>query len=309
MTDPSASDPPFLPRVSRRRFIATGMMLPLARIAPGPENTPLGPNEENILASTTPKEGESTAFPPYPGALVGFWCAPEETKSNDGPRSQQSWMLEIPAGWLETTLTLAYEPAAKAGGADVPSVEVLLDGRPAGHLQPLLAAGASPLAAGWLNLRDVPKGSHEFAVAFHADAGFKLAGAWITNGLLSFWPGDPMVLRADQNFWPGNLRIAPRPVDAELPLEFGRQGLASHINQQGMIGVADSRMTAVPGSLRLRYSDAELNLMLRSDDGLRRAKELCPDFHFKLLDGFLPCPMAHFTYDGDPQRRIEIACS
>jgi len=193
---------------------------------------------------------------------------------------------------------VAYHPDGKARDFDIASIEVLLDGRSVGRLQPLIAAGSGSLAIGWLSLRDVPKGSHEFAVGLNTDAGSRLAGAWITNGLLSFWPGDPMVLSADQNFWPGKLRIVPRPVEARLPLEFGRQGLASHINQQGLMGIADSRMTAVPGSLRLRYSDAELNVMVKTNDGLRRAKELCPDFHFKLLDGFLPCPVAHFTYDG-----------
>lgn len=106
-----------------------------------------------------------------------------------------------------------------------------------------------------------------------------------------------MVLDADASFWPGKLRIVPRPIYAAMPFEFGRQGLASHINEQGLMGIADARMTAVPRSLRLRYSDAELNLLLKSDDGLRRVKDLCPDFHFKLLDGYLPSPVAHFTYD------------
>src|SRR6202034_1787292 len=32
--------------------------------------------------------------------------------------------------------------------------------------------------------------------------------------------------------------------------------------------------------------------------GPRRVKDLCPDFHFRLLDGYLPSPVAHFTYDG-----------
>ena len=297
MSDPSEFDPPLLPRVSRRRFIAAGMMLPLVRLAPGSKDTFFGHSEEMIFGDAGAKELDHTAFPAYPGALVGFWCAPQEAKSNDSSKSQQAWALEIPTGWLETTVTLAYELNTKTQDFDITSVDVLLDGRPAGHLQPLITQESSLLAAGWLGLRDVPKGSHQIAVTFNANAGLRLAGGWVTNGLLSFWPGDPMVLSADQNFWPGDLRIVPRPVDQRLPLEFGRQGLASHINQQGLIGIADSRMTAVPGSLRLRYSDAELNVMVKTNDGPRRAKDACPDFHFQLLDGFLPCPVAHFTHD------------
>jgi hypothetical protein len=292
----SEFDLPFPRRVSRRKFIATGMMLPLAGIAPGSENTLFAPGAQSMVSEAG--EPEDTAFPPYPGALVGFWCAPAEAKSSGGSRSQTSWVLEIPTGWRETTVTLAYEPSGTARSSGFTSVEVLLDGRPAGRLQPLMTEGPTPLYAGWLGLGDVPKGPHQFAVALPGDAEVKLAGAWVTNGLLSFWPGDPMVLSADQNFWPGQLRIVPRPLAPRLPLEFGHQGLASHINEQGMMGIADSRMTAVPRSLRLRYSDAELNVMIKTDDGPRRAKDLCPDFHFTLLDGFLPCPMAHFTYDG-----------
>ena len=288
-------DPPFLPRVSRRKFIATGMMLPLSRIAPASTETFFDRPEEIAPTETVVKES-NPAFPPYPGALVGFWCAPNERTGSDESKPQQSWVLDIPTGWLATTITLAYESSAKGRESDITSVEVLLDGKPAGHLQPLASQGSNQPSAGWLNLSDVPKGSHQFAVA-SKDAGLKLAGAWVTNGLLSFWPGHPMVLSADQNFWPGNLRIVPRPVDDQLPLEFGRQGLSSHINQQGLMGIADSRMTAVPGSLRLRYSDTELNVMVKTSEGLRRVKDICPDFHFGLLDGFLPSPVARFTYD------------
>jgi hypothetical protein len=297
MSHPSEPDPPFLPLVSRRRFIATGMMLPLVRIAPGPENTPVERSEESEARAKELNQPTFPSYPSYPGALVGFWCTPEEAKSNHDSKSQPSWVLEVPTGWLNTTVTVAYERNGKTRDADITSVEVLLDGRFAGRLEPLITGDSQSLVIGWLSLRDVAKGSHQFAVGFHAGDGSKLAGAWVTNGLLSFWPGDPMVLSADENFWPGKLRVVPRPLTEHLPLEFGAQGLASHINQQGLIGIADSRMTAVPSSLRLRYSDAELNLMLKTRDGLRRPKDICPDFHFKLLDGFLPCPVAHFTYD------------
>jgi hypothetical protein len=290
------SDHPFLLRVSRRRFIAVGAMLPLVRIAPGSANRLFERSEAGTLGGAGAKELEETVFPAYPGALVGFLCT-QEAKRGDGSQPQQPWVLEIPVGWLETAVTAAYETSGKAGDFDIASIEVLLDGRPAGRLQPLGAQGSGSLATGWLRVGYVTKGSHQFALAFNPNAGVKLAGAWVTNGPLSFWPGNPMVLSADQNFWPGKLRIVPRPIDAQLPLEFGHQGLASHINQQGMIGIADSRMTGVGGSLRLRYSDAELNVLVKTADGVQRAKDLCPDFHFTLLDGYLPCPVAHFTYD------------
>jgi hypothetical protein len=263
--------------------MATGVMLPLVRAIDGSSS----PLLEAQNAATTPSGAaavvNATSPPPYPGALVGFWCAPKEP----------SWVLEILSGWLEATITVAYEPTTKAPDSGLSSIEVLLDGKPAGRLQPLLA---SPLLAGWCSVGYVPQGPHHFALS--ADPGLKLVGAWVTNGLLSFWPGDPLVLAADEKVWPGNLRVVPRPVEADLPLEFGHQGLASHINQQGIMGIADSTMTTVARSLRLRYSDAELNLMLNTNDGLRRVKDLCPDFHFTLLDGFLPCPIANFTYDG-----------
>ncbi len=261
--------------------MATGAMLPLVRAIEGspasllqPQNTPISTGAAAVVNATSPA---------YPGALVGFWCAPKES----------SWMLEILSGWLETTITVAYEPTTKAPDSGLASVEVLLDGKPAGRLQPLLA---NPLLAGWCSVGYVSQGAHHFALS--ADPGLKLAGAWVTNGPLSFWPGDPLVLTADQTVWPGSLRVVPRPVDAASPLEFGHPGLASHINEQGIIGIADSTMTTVARSLRLRYSDAELNLMLSTDNGFRRVKDLCPDFHFTLLDGYLPCPIANFTYDG-----------
>ena len=274
---PSDSDLSRPHRVSRRKFIATGMMVPLAGIAPTEANTLFAASEQGLPVATGGPE--EVALPVYPGALVGFWCAPE--------KSAGSWVLEIPAGWLETAVTVAFEASG------IPSVEVLLDGRPAGRLIPLAGTHS---ATGWLGLGDVAKGPHTFAVTLPADV--KLAGAWVTNGLLSFWPGDPMVLSADQNFWPGLLRIVPRPLDPRWPLEFGQQGLAAHINEQGLMGIGDSRMTATPRSLRLRYSDSEVNVMVNTGDGPRRARDLCPDFHFSLLDGFLPCPVAHFSYDG-----------
>jgi hypothetical protein len=293
----SELDPPAPPRVSRRSFIATGVMLPLARIAQRSESAPFVSQEENAVDGPGAQRPDDVSFPPFPGALVGFWCAPEAAPNRADPALQQSWVLEVPAGWLETTVTVAYENRGKAREFNIASLAVSLDGKSTGHLQPLTTKGSSPLEAGWLSLRDVPKGSHQFTISFPSDGELRLAGAWVTNGLLSFWPGDPMVLDADHNFWPDKLRIVPKPVDARLPLEFGQQGVASHINQQGLMGIADSKMTAVPGSLRMRYSDAELNIMLKTNDGLRRPKEICPDFHFKLLDGFLPGPVAHFTYE------------
>ena len=262
--------------------MATGAMLPLVRAIDG-SSRPLLEPENATVPTGAAAVVNATLTPPYPGALVGFWCAPKEP----------SWVLEILSGWLETTITVAYEPTTKAPDAGLSSVEVGVDGKPAGRLQPLMA---SPLLAGWCSVGYISPGAHHFTLS--ADPGLKLVGAWVTNGPLSFWPGDPLVLTADQYVWPGNLRVVPRPVDAAVPLEFGQQGLASHINQQGLMGIADSTMTTVGRSLRLRYSDSELNLMLKTSDGFRRVKELCPDFHFALLDGFLPCPIANFTYDG-----------
>jgi GH15 family glucan-1,4-alpha-glucosidase len=273
------------------------MMLPLAEMAHGSATTLFGPDEENTGVGIGVEMPDDGALPEYPGALVGLWCPSGEAKRSGGSRPQQTWVLEIPVGWLETTVTLAYEPDGKVQNSSIRSVDVLFDGKSAGRLQPLIGRGSNALDAGWLGLNYVSKGPHELSLAFDTDPGSKLIGVWVTNGPLSFWPGDPMVLSADRSFWPGKLRIVPRPPDAGMPLEFGRQGLASHINEQGMIGIADSRMTAVPRSLRLRYSDAELNVLLKTNEGLRRVKDLCPDFHFNLLDGFLPCPVAHFTYD------------
>ena len=290
----SVSDDPEFDRllpgqVSRRRFIATGMM-PLARIAP--EAAAASPQQSDD--DTVRSAGETKIvndFPSYPGALVGFWCSPE-TRKGDEPKW---WEIKVPLGWLSTTITVAFDEKAKL--ADITATEVLADGKSIGRLSILgQQATASPIV-GWLRIGYVAKGDHHFSVSLPAGAETTLVGAWITNGLLSFWPGDPMVLDADSNFWPGGLRLVPRPVSGDMPLEFGRQGLASHINQQGLMGIADSKMTAVPGSLRLRYSDSELNVMLKTDDGPRRVKDVCPDFHFQLLDGFLPCPIAHFTYE------------
>jgi hypothetical protein len=263
--------------------MAAGVMLPLVRAIDGSASPFLETQSTETISRGAAAVVNATSHPPYPGALVGFWCAPKE----------QSWELEILSGWLETTITAAYEPTTKAPDSGLTSVEVLLDGKPAGRLQSLLA---TPLLVGWRSVGYVSQGAHHFNLS--ADPGLKIVGAWVTNGPLSFWPGDPLVLSADEKVWPGNLRVVPRPVDAALPLEFGHQGLASHLNEQGIIGIADSTMTTVGRSLRLRYSDAELNLMLNTNDGFRRVKDLCPDFHFALLDGFLPCPIANFTYEG-----------
>ena len=293
---PSSSDSrfPHPLRLSRRKFMVASGMLPLIGGVPG------GSASVHFDQSTVGMAGapapDDAAFPDYPGALVGFMCAPDDAKRDNGS-PPPPWALDIPVGWLETTMTAAYEAGGKAGGGDIASVEVLLDGKPIGRLQPLDSRGSNSLVTGWLRLGFVGKGTHQFALAFNAEADLKLAGAWVTNGPLSYWPGNPMVLAADQNFWPGNLRLVPRPVDTQLPLEYGRQGLASHINEQGMFGIADSRMTGVGRSLRLRYSDAELNVMVETPEGPRRAMELCPDFHFQLLDGYLPCPVAHFTLE------------
>jgi hypothetical protein len=291
----SEFDFPISRRVSRRSFIGASMMLPLAGVAQTPLGAVLASGQEpggSGIGSERPDEG---VYPEYPGALVGIWCAASEAKLSGARRT---WSLDIPLGWLETTVTLAFEAKGKAEAFVAASVEVFLDGKSVGRLQPLLARGSEAPAAGWLALKYVAKGSHEFSLNFDTEHGSGLTGVWITNGALSYWPGDPMVLDADASFWPGKLRVVPRPIFAGMPLEFGRQGLASHINEQGLMGVADARMTAVPRTLRLRYSDAELNLLLKTDDGPRRVKDLCPDFHFKLLDGYLPSPVAHFTYDG-----------
>jgi hypothetical protein len=298
MPGSSEFDFPISPCVSRRSFIAAGMMLPLTTMAQGPAGAIFDSEGESVgsgIGADRPDDGQ---YPEYSGALVGMWCSSDEAKRSGGTPARRTWVIDIPMGWLETTVTLAYESKDKAQAPATNSIAVLLDGKSAGRLQPLVARGEDAPAAGWLGLKYVPKGSHELSLAFDADPGSKLTGIWVTNGPLSYWPGDPMVLDADQNFWPGKLRIVPRPIYAGMPLEFGRQGLASHINEQGLMGIADARVTAVPRSLRLRYSDSELNLLLKSDDGLRRVKDLCPDFHFKLLDGFLPSPVAHFTFDG-----------
>lgn len=274
------------------------MMLPLAGVAQVPPGAIFGWGQGIAgrgIGAARPDEG---LYPESPGALVGIWCASGDAKRSGSTVARRTWVVDIPLGWLETTITLAYESKDKAQVLAAASIEVLLDGKPAGHLQPLPARGKDAPAAGWLGLQYVSKGSHELSLVFDTDPGSSLAGIWVTNGPLSYWPGDPMILDADANFWPGKLRIVPRPIFADMPLEFGRQGLASHINEQGLMGIADARMTAVPRSLRLRYSDGELNLLLKSDDGLRRVKDLCPDFHFKLLDGYLPSPVAYFTYDG-----------
>jgi hypothetical protein len=41
---------------------------------------------------------------------------------------------------------------------------------------------------GWLGLQYVSKGSHELIPTFDTDPGSKLAGIWVTNGPLSYWP-------------------------------------------------------------------------------------------------------------------------
>jgi hypothetical protein len=294
----SEFDFPISHRVSRRSFIAGGVMLPLANVGQAPLGAMFDSNQEMTghgIGADRPDEG---SYPEYPGALVGIWCASGEAKRSGGASARRTWVLDVPLGWLETTVTFAFEAKDKAQSPVVTSVEVLLDGKSAGRLQPLAARGPNAPATGWLGLQYVSKGTHELSLAFDTDPGSRLTGVWVTNGALSYWPGDPMVLDADANFWPGKLRIVPRPIFAEMPLEFGRQGLASPINEQGLMGIADARMTAVPRSLRLRYSDSEVNLLLKSDDGLRRVKDLCPDFHFTLLDGYLPSPVANFTYDG-----------
>ena len=293
MPGPSEFDFPIYRGVSRRSFLGASMMLPLASVAQAPPGGIFGWEQEitgRAMGANRPEEG---LYPEYPGALVGIWCGSNEATRSGGAAERWTWNLDIPLGWLETTVTLAHEQGPAAA-----SMEVFLDGKSAGRLQSLAARGKDAPAAGWLSLKYVSRGAHELSLAFDSDPGAKLTGLWVTNGALSYWPGDPMVLDADAQFWPGKLRIVPRPISADMPLEFGRQGLASHINEQGLMGIADARMTAVPRSLRLRYSDAELNLLLKSEDGLRRVKDLCPDFHFKLLDDYLPSPVAHFTYDG-----------
>jgi len=90
MSPPPEFDPPLLPRVSRRRFIATGMMLPLVGIAHASDNTPFGESEQSSLGGAGVEEAEDAAFPVYPGALVGFWCAPAETQKS---YPQKSWLI------------------------------------------------------------------------------------------------------------------------------------------------------------------------------------------------------------------------
>jgi hypothetical protein len=97
MSPPSEFDPPLLPRVSRRKFIATGMMLPLVRIAHASDNKPFGESEQSSLGGAGAKEADDMGIPVYPGALVGFWCALEDRQKSD---SHPSWLLEIPVGWL-----------------------------------------------------------------------------------------------------------------------------------------------------------------------------------------------------------------
>jgi hypothetical protein len=293
----SEFDFPISPRVSRRSFLGAGLMLPLAGVAQGTAGRVFRSGPESAGSGIDADRPDEGLYPEYPGALVGIWCPSDEAKRSGGSGARFTWALDIPLGWLETTVTLAFKSEDKPQALDAASIEILLDDKSAGRLQPLAARGENAPPAGWLGLQYVTKGSHELTLAFDTDPGSKLAGIWVTNGPLSYWPGDPMVLDADASFWPGKLRIVPRPMYADMPLEFGRQGVASHINEQGLMGIADARMTAVPRSLRLRYSDAELNVLLRTDDGLRRVKDLCPDFHFKLLDGYLPSPVAHFTYD------------
>ena len=127
-------DFPLPPPVSRRLFVTGGPMLPLAGAAPGSPNTLFGRSEAGILGDAGANERDETTFPPYPGALVGLWCAAAEVKRGDGSQPQQPWVLEIPLGWLETTVTAAYETGGKAEKFAIASVEVLLDGRPAGRL-------------------------------------------------------------------------------------------------------------------------------------------------------------------------------
>jgi hypothetical protein len=152
----SEFDFPIAPRVSRRTFLGASMMLPLAGVAQS--RFAFAAEQEaaaNGIGSEPPDEG---SYPEYPGALVGIWCAASEAKLAGARRT---WNLEIPLGWLETTVTLAYESKALVPN----SVEVLLDGKSAGRLSTLLTLlthEKNAPAAGWLALKYVSKGPHEF---------------------------------------------------------------------------------------------------------------------------------------------------
>src|SRR5271156_2709667 len=145
--------------VSRRKFMATGVMLPLVRAIEGSSSPFLETQNAATISSGAAAVVNASFSPPYPGALVGFWCAPKEP----------SWVLEILSGWLETTITVAYEPTTKAPDSGLTSVEIQLDDEPVGRLQPLLA---SPLVAGWCSVGYVSQGAHHFTLT--ADPGLKL---------------------------------------------------------------------------------------------------------------------------------------
>ena len=123
---PSSSDSRFPPplRLSRRKFMVASGILPLINGAPGGHASPhFDPGFVGIAGAQVP---DDAAFPAYPGALVGFMCAPDEAKRDEGS-PQQPWVLGIPVGWLEATVTAAYETGEKAVDWDIASFEVLLD--------------------------------------------------------------------------------------------------------------------------------------------------------------------------------------
>jgi len=227
---------------------------------------------------------------------VGIWhtAAEAQARPQKNGSTKFTWDVDLPEGWNEATGTLGFTAADLVAG--LKGVALALSGckgTPLAALAPRDSAG--PLTA-WTAWQTVPPGRYTLTLTL--PVGSALSGVWLSNGHLPHgWPGLPPALAVDEYLLPGKVRPIPTLPAANTPLEYAERGLATHLNQQGAMGVADGILTAVPRSLRLRYVDAELHIMLHTKTGLQRPKYICPDYTLGLLDNFLLCPVARFTYD------------
>jgi hypothetical protein len=228
---------------------------------------------------------------------VGIWFSAAEARPQEQADGQIrcEWEVDLPEGWIATIATIGCLEADPP--APISTLQITLNGQAGSPLRVVDSPVRPGILSAWTGWRSVPPGHYTLGLTLLAGTAWQ--GLWLSNGHLPHgWPGEPPALAVDEYMLPGKVRPIPYLPPANSPLEFGERGLATHLNQQGAMGIANAKLTAVPRGLRLRYVDAEMHVMLRTETGLRRPTDVCPDFVLGLLDDHWLAPQASFSYDG-----------
>ena len=188
MSGSSEFDFPISPRLSRRSFLGAGLMLPLSGVTHGTAGRVFPLRRESTGAESTSIGRTKDCIRSIPARWSEYVVlqARQKAAAAQARSSPEFWIFRRD-GWRRP-VTLAYKSKDKAQALEDASIEILLDEKSAGRLQPLATRCESAPPAGWLGLQYASEGSHELMPAFDTDPGSELAGISVTNGPLSYWP-------------------------------------------------------------------------------------------------------------------------